>query len=81
MLAAPFVSFCTCAKDFSVVLSINGKTVFVEDLQLKNRVLDENPRIKEIYQSGGNPTFRVFYIDVEEIETFSFDKGAVSYEF
>jgi uncharacterized pyridoxamine 5'-phosphate oxidase family protein len=81
LLAAPFVSFCTYGKNFSPVLSVNGRAVFVDDLKLKNRALDENPKIKEIYKSGSNPTFRVFYIDVEEIETFSYDEGAVSYEF
>lgn len=73
--ANPNVSFCTYAQDFSPVLSINGKAVFVEDLSLKTRALDENPSIKGIYQSPENPIFKIFYIDVEEVETFSFAEG------
>ena len=42
----PQVSFCTYSKDFSPVVSVNGEAVFVEDIGLKTRALDENPSIK-----------------------------------
>lgn len=73
--ANPYVSFCTTTKDFNPVMSINGKAVFVNDLALKNRALDENPNIKGIYQSADNPIFELFYIETEEIETFDFAQG------
>lgn len=78
--ANPYVSFCTVAKDFNPVISINGKAVFVNDLALKNRTLDENPNIKAIYQSGDNPIFEMFYIEIEEIETFDFSQGPQSHK-
>ena len=71
----PNVSFCTFPQNFSPVLSINGKAVFVEDMALKTRALDENPPIKGIYQTPDNPIFKIFYIGVEEVETFSFADG------
>jgi len=71
----PYVSFCV-ANNFTPVLSVNGKAVFVEDKALKTRALDENPPIKGIYQTADNPIFKIFYIDVEEVETFSFTDGA-----
>lgn len=78
--AYPQASFCTYAQGFSPVISINGKTVFVDDAGLKNRALDENPLIKNIYQTPDNPIFKLFYIDVKEVETFSFTDGAKSYK-
>jgi uncharacterized pyridoxamine 5'-phosphate oxidase family protein len=78
--ANPNVSFCTYTQDFNPVLSINGKTVFVEDIALKARALDENPPIKGIYNTSDNPIFKIFYIDIAEIETFSFTDGAKSYK-
>ena len=75
----PSVSFCTYPPDFSPVLSINGRAVFVEDAALKARALDENPPIKGIYGSADNPMFKQFYIDIEEIETFSFAEGPRTY--
>ena len=46
--ANPNASFCTFPQNFSPVLSVNGKVVFVEDLTLKTKVLNENPLIKGI---------------------------------
>jgi len=76
----PNVSFCTYPQNFSPVLSVNGKVVFVEDIKLKARALDENPPIKGIYQTADNPIFKIFYIDVEEVETFSFTEGPKTYK-
>jgi uncharacterized pyridoxamine 5'-phosphate oxidase family protein len=76
----PNVSFCTYKADFNPVLSINGKAVFVEDMALKTRALDENPPIKGIYKTPDNPIFKIFYIDVEEVETFNFAEGSKSYK-
>lgn len=78
--ANPNVSFCTYPQNFTPVLSINGKAVFVEDMALKTRALDENPGIKGIYNTPDNPIFKIFYIDVEEVETFSFAEGPNSYK-
>jgi uncharacterized pyridoxamine 5'-phosphate oxidase family protein len=77
--ANPQVSFCTYVSGFNPVLSVNGKAVFVNDLALKTRALDENPPIKGIYKTPDNPIFQLFYIDVEEIETFSFTEGSKTY--
>ena len=76
----PNVSFCTYPANFSPVLSINGKAVFVDDIALKARALDENPPIKSIYNTPDNPVFKIFYIDAKEIETFSFTEGPKNYK-
>ena len=80
LMVNPNVSFCTYPQNFSPVLSINGKAVFVEDIALKTRALDENPPIKGIYQTADNPIFKIFYIDIEEVETFSFEEGPKAYK-
>ncbi|MDR1700922.1 MAG: pyridoxamine 5'-phosphate oxidase family protein [Lachnoclostridium sp.] len=77
--ANPDVSFCTYPANFSPVLSVNGKAVFVSDMALKTRALDENPGIKGIYKTPDNPSFEIFYIDVAEVETFSFTEGPKTY--
>jgi len=73
------VSFCV-PGDFSPVLSVNGKVFFDEDISLKTRALEESPLIKTIYNSPDNPIFKIFYIDVEEVETFGFSEGPKSYK-
>ncbi|EXG84666.1 hypothetical protein K413DRAFT_1420 [Clostridium sp. ASBs410] len=77
--ANPNVSFCTYPANFTPVVSVNGKAVFVNDLSLKTRALDENPGIKGLYNAPDNPVFELFYIDVEEVETFSFTDGPKTY--
>ena len=77
--ANPYVSFCTYTPNFSPVVSVNGKAVFVDDRALKTRALDENPGIKGIYKAPDNPVFELFYINVEEVETFSFAEGPKTY--
>jgi uncharacterized pyridoxamine 5'-phosphate oxidase family protein len=77
--ANPNVSFCTHPANFSPVLSVNGEAVFVDDIALKTRALDENPGIKGIYKTPDNPVFTLFYIDAKEVETFSFAEGPKTY--
>lgn len=77
--ANPQVSFCTYPQNYAPVVSINGEAVFVNDLDLKTRALDENPGIKGIYHAPENPVFELFYIDVREVETFSFADGPKVY--
>lgn len=79
MKANPYVSFCTYPADFAPVVSVNGNAVFVDDISLKTRALDENPGIKGLYKTPDNPVFEIFYIDVEEVETFSYSDGPKTY--
>ncbi len=73
--ADPNVSFCTFTPNFSPVMSVNGKAVFTNDLLPKTRALNENPMIKGIYGGPENPIFQLFYIDAQEVVTFSFSEG------
>jgi uncharacterized pyridoxamine 5'-phosphate oxidase family protein len=77
--ADPNVSFCTFPANYSPVVSVNGKAVFVEDISLKTRALDENPGIKGIYNTPENPVFKLFYIDTKEVQTFSSTEGPKNY--
>ena len=80
MQSNPNVSFCAYPPNFAPVLSLSGRAIFVEDLALKTKALDDNPPIKEIYKSPDNPIFKIFYIDVEEYETFSYAEGTKRYK-
>ena len=71
----PYVSFCTNLHNYCPVLSINGKVTFTDDENLKKKAFTVNPSLKQIYGSEKNPVFTLLYIDIEEIETFSYDEG------
>ena len=70
------VSFCSHKADFSYVLSISGKATFVNDINLKARALDEYPALKEMFKTPNNPILELFYVDVEEVDTFDFANGS-----
>ena len=72
----PNVSFCSHKADFSYVLSISGKVTFVNDISLKARALNEYPALREIFKTLDNPIFELFYVDVEEVNTFDFINGS-----
>ncbi|ULQ61009.1 pyridoxamine 5-phosphate oxidase [Brucepastera parasyntrophica] len=73
LLVNPYVSYCTFPEDFEPVLSLNGKVVFVEDRALIEQALETNYYAKRNFQNADNPLLRVFYIDVDIIETYSFE--------
>ena len=76
LATVPYVSYCAFPEDFEPVLSLNGKVVFVEDRALKEQALESNYYAKQNFKSIDNPLLAVFYIDVEEIETY--DSGGVN---
>ena len=80
LLADPGVSFCTTAKDWNPVLSLSGRAVFVDDPTLKQRALDEYPLIRDIFKTADNPVFKMFYLAVQEVRTFSFAEGTKSFK-
>jgi len=80
LAAAKRASFCAYPPDFAPVVTVSGAVVFVDDPAVKARVLNENPMIKEIYQSPDNPVFTVFYLDVSLVTTFSFAEGTKTYQ-
>jgi uncharacterized pyridoxamine 5'-phosphate oxidase family protein len=83
LLQFPDVSYCTYPEDFEPVLSLNGKAVFTDDKALKDRVFSgegyASQFIKNHYQSPDNPNLRLFYLAVDEIETYD-SEGAKVYK-
>lgn len=44
-------------------LRLSGRAVFVDDLAVKNAVIDSSPLVQSIYGEGSNPVFEVFYLE------------------
>ena len=76
----PQVSFCVENK-YSPVISFNGEVKVVDDLGYKERAFKMLPPIvKKIYdEKASHPLFRVFYIDVKQIRSFSYTEGLKEY--
>lgn len=57
-----FVEFTSTSKEM-VTVRLAGEAVFTKDPGIKQRVLEKQPMVKNIYQSADNPIFEVFYIE------------------
>ena len=77
--ANPQVAFCVSSKEYANVISIYGKAVFDEDMGVKTRMINENPLLKDIYKTPGNPDLAVFYVVAEEVENFISNEGLKKY--
>jgi uncharacterized pyridoxamine 5'-phosphate oxidase family protein len=78
LLSNPNASFCVENK-YSPVLSVSGEVYFEEDLKLKEEAFRALPSLKNLYESPENPNFKVFYIDIKTVKTFSFAEGTKEY--
>lgn len=76
----PQVSFCVENK-YSPVISFNGEMKVVDDLEYKERAFKMLPPIvRKIYdEKASHPLFKVFYIDVKQIRSFSYKDGLKEY--
>jgi Uncharacterized conserved protein len=75
----PQVSYCVENK-FSPVMSVNGAVSFVEAIEYKKRAFEVLPILENLYQTPANPDFKVFYIAIKEVKTFSYAEGPKAYE-
>ena len=71
----PHVSFTAFNPETFESVSVCGKAVFVDDLEMKTRALDENPGIKNIYKTADNPIFEILYVEVTDVSSFIFSDG------
>jgi len=78
LVSNPTVSYCVENK-FSPVVSVNGKVTIVEGIEYKERAFKILPMLVNLYQTPTNPNFKVFYIDIKQVKTFSYAEGPNEY--
>lgn len=66
--ARPHISIITYSADYTEIARITGEAVFTDDPALKERALDENPGIKDIYKDASNTAFELFYMEQIAVE-------------
>lgn len=70
----PTASFCVLNK-FSPVISVNGLVGFTEEMKYKEKAFELLPMLNNLYQTPTNPNFKIFYIDIKQVKTFSYAQG------
>lgn len=62
MQANPYVEVCVSTPKFEWI-RLNGKAVFKNDMDVKEKVIAASPLVKNLYKTASNPIFEVFYLD------------------
>ncbi len=71
LMVNPNASFCCYPPNYSPVVTLNGKVTFVDDLEFKTRVMEKSEMLKRNYQTPDNPAFKLFYLGVEEVKSYT----------
>lgn len=58
----PYVEICVSTPKFEW-MRLSGKTIFKNDMDVKEKILASSPLVKSIYKEASNPIFEVFYLD------------------
>ena len=62
MQANPYVQVCVSTPKFEWI-RLSGKAVFKNDMDIKEKVIEASPLVKNLYENASNPIFEVFYLD------------------
>ena len=62
MQANPYVQVCVSTPKFEWI-RLSGKAVFKNDIDIKEKVIEASPLVKNLYENASNPIFEVFYLD------------------
>ncbi|RCW63152.1 pyridoxamine 5'-phosphate oxidase family protein [Saliterribacillus persicus] len=68
----PSMELVSSSQDETQSLRIKGEVVFENNHALIERTLSENPNIKKIYGSDGNPTLVMFYVEHGSAQIYEF---------
>lgn len=60
--ANPYVEFSSYTPKFAWI-RLSGKVEFSNDVEIKEKILENSGLVKSIYQTADNPIFEIFYIE------------------
>lgn len=59
---SPYVEASSSSAKFQWI-RLNGKVVFINDIEIKKDVIESSTLVKSIYKTAENPIFEVFYLE------------------
>lgn len=77
----PYMEFCCAEPEFKSWLRISGEITFIDDMAVKEKIMETNPMLKNMYQSADNPIFVAFYIEHGKASISSFTGEPKKFEF
>ena len=68
----PDVELAVSAPNFSKVVRVHGKAYLDDRMEIKQKLFENSPALKHLYQSPENPIFAAMYIQPESARIWSF---------
>lgn len=69
----PYCEICTVSSDGKWI-RLSGKAVFDPRIEVKAKVFEVMPELKNMYKSADNLNFEAFYLDEAEATIYSFSE-------
>lgn len=61
----PYIQLSACSSAFAWI-RLSGKVVFDNNIDIKNKIIETNDLVRNIYKTGDNPIFEIFYLENAE---------------
>ena len=68
----PEIELAVSQPDFSKVIRVHGKAFIDDHMEIKQKLFDYSPTLKNLYKSPDNPIFKAMYIQPETARIWSF---------
>lgn len=62
LIESPYIEYSFTTKNM-VTGRINGQITFCEDIAKKEKAINSDSLVKNLYKSADNPIFKIFYIE------------------
>jgi uncharacterized pyridoxamine 5'-phosphate oxidase family protein len=59
----PYIEFSCVNKEFNTWLRLSGQITFSDDREIKEKIIESNDLLKNIYKTADNPIFTIFYLE------------------
>lgn len=70
----PYIEFSCTNKEFNMWLRLSGQITFSDDRKMKEKIIESNDPLKNLYKSADNPIFTIFYLEHGAASIWSFSE-------
>lgn len=70
----PYIEFSCTNKEFNTWLRLSGQITFSDDREMKEKIIESNDLLKNVYKTADNPIFTIFYLEHGSASIWSFSE-------
>ena len=70
----PYIEFSCTNKEVNTWLRLSGQITFSDDREMKEKIIESNDLLKNLYKTADNPIFTIFYLEHGSASIWSFSE-------